>query len=58
MVWVYGLYPNGIKRKLIEGRILNDQEIEVYDKFKGRLRELVKEKGGVFMSYDGRTGEL
>ena len=58
VVWVFGLYPRGIKSKLVGGRILNDSEIEVYEQFKGRLRELVRDKGGVFMSYDGRTGEL
>ena len=57
-VYLYDLYPPALKKKLKDSTILNREEVAIFEKFKNKLREIVRMNGGVFLSYKGNIGEF
>ncbi|CAI2367774.1 unnamed protein product [Moneuplotes crassus] len=58
VITLYDLYPCEIKAELEQGKILSNEQTKIYDQFRTTLRDGIRQKGGVFLSYKGSKGEL
>ncbi|CAI2384782.1 unnamed protein product [Moneuplotes crassus] len=58
VITLYDLYPHEIKSELKQAKILTKEQVRIYDQFKFNLRDIVRKKGGIFLSYQGSKGEL
>jgi len=58
IIYLLGMYPKAIKNKLKNSQVMTEKEVVIFDKYKARLREMVRANGDVFLSYRGKQGEL